>query len=366
MKKLKSLVLGIFALTSLTAFPCTGITMRTLDDKIIQGRTIEFGEYDLKSKVVISPRGRNYQSVTPEGKQNGLKWTGKYGYVGLSVITDIFIGEGLNEAGLNAGLFYFPHYGSLTPYNPKEASNSLSDLEFVSWMLSNFATVDEVIEGLKKIKVVNIAYEEDGEPFPTAHWRVADKSGRNIVIEIVNKGQVRIYENKVGVLTNSPDYDWHTKNLNNYINLHPGNADNYNVGNQKLFSFGAGTGALGLPGDITPPSRFIRAFFYLNSAKKSTNGKMAVDQSFHILNNFDIPIGSEYTEEHKSYIPKDLLSATQWTSVINLNDKEIYYKTMNNSQIRKINLNKIDFSKVKFQSFFLDKEGEGIREINIK
>lgn len=366
-KRLIILCSCLLVLISATIYACTGITIKTKDNKVIQGRTIEFGEYNLNSRIVISPRGKDFKSLTPTGKREGYKWKAKYGFVGASVVYDQFIGEGLNEAGLNAGLFYFPHYGSLERFNPENAEISIADMELVGWILSSFATVDEVKEGLKKVKVVNIAYDDKNEPLPTAHWRIADAKGNNIVLEIVNNGEVKIYDNKVGVLTNAPDYEWHIKNLNNYINLYAGDTKSYDINGQKIFSFGSGTGALGLPGDITPPSRFIRAYFYLNSSNTPENVREGVNQAFHILNNFDIPIGIEYPAEHKDKIPKNVPSATQWTAVSDLNNKIFYYKTMFNNQIRKIDLNKIDFTKMKYQSLPMDKEDtENMEEIRIK
>lgn len=358
MKKFLKTVLGVFLILASNALACTGITVKTEDNKMIQGRTIEYGEGNLNSKLVISPRGKEYQSLTPEGKFEGHKWKAKYGFVGASLINELFIGEGINEAGLNAGLFYFPHYGSLAKYEKSSAKRSIVDMQFVSWILSNFSTVEELKKGLKDIKIVNIALDEKGNPLPTAHWRVGDANGGNIVIEIVNNGEVKIHENKVGVISNSPDYEWHVKNLNNYVNAYAGNAQSYELNGQKIFSFGAGTGALGLPGDITPPSRFVRAFYFLSTIKPINNSKEGVEEAFHILNNFDIPIGVEYSKEHKQYIPKDLPSATQWTAISSLNDREFYYKTMYNSQIRKVDLKKIDFSTVKYQANPLDKKPE--------
>ena len=99
------------------------------------------------------------------------------------MINEIFIGEGVNEEGLNAGIFYFPHYGKLKNYNPKDASSSLVDMEFVKWILGNFKTVDEVKEGLKNITIVSVE-EKEGKQLSTGHWRVGDKNGGNIVIEL--------------------------------------------------------------------------------------------------------------------------------------------------------------------------------------
>lgn len=354
----------IFSMVSSMALACTGITVKTTANGIVQARTVEYGEENLHSQLVITPRGQKFQSLTSEGKMNGLKWTTKYGYVGISMINEMFIGEGVNEEGLNAGIFNFPYYGHLKNYNSKYASKSIVDMELVKWILGNFKTVEEVKKGIKNIIVVSIS-EKDGKQTPTGHWRVTDKTGGNIVIEITGDGEVNFYDNKVGVLTNSPDYEWHVKNLNNYINLQAGNAQDYNYDGQEIFSFGAGTGMLGLPGDITPPSRFVRAFYFLNTLKTPQTTSEAVLDAFHILNNFDIPIGVEYSKEHKNYMPKGMLSATQWTAVSNLTDGEFYYKTMVDNQIRKVNLNAIDFSKIKYQALPLD-DGDGIRELTIK
>ena len=363
---MKKTILSLFLMASAITYPCTGISLRTQNGDLVQGRTIEFGESNINGKIVISPRGREFKALTTEGKINRLKWKAKYGFVGASVVVDQFIGEGINEKGLNAGLFYFPHYGSLAEHEKSKANISIADMELVTWILSNFETVDEVKEEIKKIKVVNIGYDDKGKPLPTAHWRIGDVKGNNIVLEIVNNGEIKIYNNKVGVLTNSPDYEWHIKNLNNYINLYSGNANSFNVNGEELFSFGAGTGALGLPGDITPPSRFIRAFFYVNTIGEVENTKLAVNKAFHILNNFDIPIEIEFPKEYKGNIPKDVISATQWTAVSDLSNREFYYKTMDNSQIRKIDLKKIDFSSVKYQAFPMDNEKDNFLEINIK
>lgn len=366
MKKLLVLSLGIFSLINTISKACTGITIKDTQN-IVQARTIEYGEENLKSKLIISPQNYQYKSFLPNSKSFGLSWKAKYGFVGISVLNDNFIGEGVNEKGLNAGLFYFPYYGSLNSVTKSSESNSLSDMQVVSWILSNFSTVEEVKKAIKEIKVVPIAYQPNGQPFPTAHWRVADKTGANIVIEIIKNGEINIYDNKVGVLTNSPDYEWQVKNLNNYVNLYTGNAKSYEVNREKIFSFGAGTGYLGLPGDITPPSRFVRAFFYLNSLVPVKTNKERVYQAFQILNNFDIPIGMEYPKEHYDKIPKNLPGATQWTAVSDLNNTDFYYKTMFNGNVRKIDLNKIKFSKIKFKALPLDKENkDGITELKIR
>ena len=175
-------------------------------------------------------------------------------------------------------------------------------------------------------------------------------------------GEPRFYDNEVGVLTNSPDFPWQITNLNNYVNLHPGNAEAQRIGNVRIFPFGAGSGFLGIPGDVTPPSRFVRIAFYKATAPACGTGLDAVLQSFHILNNFDIPIGIEHPEGHAPDIP----SATQWTSAIDLANRRLYYKTSYNNSIRCIDLKKIDFARIGYQAHPLDTiQQQPIEELSI-
>lgn len=173
-----------------------------------------------------------------------------------------------------------------------------------------------------------------------------------------------IFENNIGVLTNSPGFMWQITNLNNYVNLMPGGPHQTEIGNLKLNAFGAGTGMLGIPGDVTPPSRFVRAAFYQASTPAPKTITDAVMQCFHILNNFDIPIGVEFS---KGQTPVDIPSATQWTTATDINGLKLYYKTMYNCEVRCIDLNKIDFGKVKYQKSPLDNKLEQpIHEVKIK
>lgn len=362
LKKISLLIVTIsFLKINLNA--CTGISLKLDNKQFIQARTIEWSENYLNSNLVVFPKGQEYISHMPNGKI-GHKWKGKYGVVGISVQDDSLIGEGINEKGLSSGVFFFPGYGKLATFTGEHLGQSINDMDIVKWILTNFTTVEEVKREITKLNIVPIIIE-NGTPSPTGHWRVADKNGDNIVIEIVNNGEIKIYDNPVGVITNSPDFDWHLTNLNNYVNLTLDKDKGFSLGKQSISPFGAGTGFLGLPGDITPPSRFVRASFYANNLPVLLNNQEGIEQAFHILNNFDIPIGMSNADKNK--IPKELTSATQWTTAANLNEQKFYYKTMYNQNIRMIDLTKIDFKKIKKQVFPLDKERiQPIEELLIK
>ncbi len=247
MRRLSTMAMAaLMALGIQRADACTGITLKTADGTSIPARTIEWGGSDLNSKYVIVPRGYTQLSYVPGGQKNGLQFTAKYGYIGLAVEQEEFVAEGLNEKGLSAGLFYFPGYGRYEDYSDATRTTSIADLQLVSWILGNFSTVDEVIEGMKKVHVVAIDPRAS-----TVHWRITEPSGRQIVIEITD-GKVNVFESKLGVLTNSPGYEWQMTNLNNYVNLYPGTAKAKTLDGTALASFGAGSGFLGIPGDVTP------------------------------------------------------------------------------------------------------------------
>ena len=129
---------------SLKAEACTGITLRTTSGSPVPARTIEWAGNDLQSCYAIVPRGYRQRSYVPGGDKEGMAFTAKYGYVGLAVQQPEFVVDGLNEAGLAAGLFYFPEYGEYETYDATKKQNTVSDLQLVSWILSNFKTIDEV------------------------------------------------------------------------------------------------------------------------------------------------------------------------------------------------------------------------------
>ena len=325
---------------------CTGITLKSKDGITVAARTIEWAESVMNSLYVVVPRNQELQSLTPLG-MDGAKFKAKYGFVGLAVEQKEFMVEGVNEKGLSAGLFYFPNYGKYQPFDVKQKDKSLADFQVVSYVLAQCKSIDEVKKELEKVRIINIDPRSS-----TVHWRFTESSGRQVVLEIVDE-IMRFYENPLGILTNSPGIEWHWTNLNNYINLQPGNAPEHPFGPLTMKSFGHGSGMLGLPGDFTPPSRFVRATFFQLTAPQQPDAEGCVFQAFHLLNNFDIPAGTELPWGKANI---DLPSATQFTVATDTGNRMIYYRTMYNSNIRCIDLKRIDFEKVKYHSEPLDKE----------
>ena len=342
--RLSTLLIATCGVLSLPAGACTGITLKSKDGATIAARTIEWAESVMTTMYVVVPRHEMLQSLTPDG-MDGVKFKTRYGFVGLAVEQKEFMVEGINEKGLSAGLFYFPNYGEYQPYDASVKDRCLADFQVVAYVLGECSTVDEVKEALKRVRIINIDPRSS-----TVHWRFTEASGRQVVLEIVDK-KMHFYENPLGVFTNSPGIEWHWTNLNNYINLQPGTLPEHNFGPLVMKSFGHGSGLLGLPGDFTPPSRFVRATFFQLTAAQQPVAQESVFQAFHILNNFDIPTGSE---QPWGKAQADVPSATQFTVASDTHNCRLYYRTMYNSNIRCIDLKAIDFERVKYQDHPLD------------
>ena len=339
-------IISLGLISQIPTNACTGITLKSKDNSVITARTIEWAESVMNNLYVVVPRNQELQSLTPSG-MDGVKFKSKHGYVGLAVEQKEFMVEGINEKGLSAGLFYFPNYGKYQPYNEAKKDQCLADFQVVSYVLAECSTIDEVKEALGKVRIINIDPRSS-----TVHWRFTEPSGRQVVLEIVDE-IMHFYDNPLGVLTNSPGIEWHWTNLNNYINLEPGNAPEHKFGPLEMKNFGHGSGLLGLPGDFTPPSRFVRAAFFQLTAAQQPTAEESVVQAFHLLNNFDIPTGTEVPLGKASIA---LPSATQFTVASDTYNRKIYYRTMYNSNIRCVDLKAIDFNRVKYHSEPLDKE----------
>lgn len=340
----KFIYIFCISVMSTPAIACTGITLHARNGGVVSARTIDWAEGDTNNIYTIIPRGHVSRSLLPDGSQNGMEFTAKYGFVGLGPERPEFVVDGTNEAGLNAGLFYFPDYGEYPKYDEAMRDISVADLQVVSWILSNFSTIDEVKSNINNIRVINI-YPNSS----TVHWRITEPSGRVVVMEFIN-GTPTFHEDEIGAIANSPSFDWQHTNLNNYVNLSSGTVGPTKLGPDTLKSFSGGTGLLGLPGDFSSPSRFVRAAFFGNMVNQQQNTESTVPIAFHILNNLDVPFGTTYTGR----APTNMPSGTQWTIASDLDNKVLYYHTMYNRTIRKIDFANINFETVPFQFAPLD------------
>ncbi len=316
---------------------CTGIVSKAENGDIVYSRTMEFGANVLTFNLLYVPQGIEYTSQLANNA-TGAKWTTKYAHVGFNPLGINIIGDGMNEKGLAGGIFYFPGYAEYQKTTPDENTHTISNQDFISWVLGNFATVQEVRDALKTTKVAGVPYAQ-WKIVPPLHYIVVDKTGDRIVVEYV-KGELHLYDAQLGTITNSPTYDWHTTNVRNYIGLHAINNPPVSINGDQLTQIGQGSGAVGLPGDFTPPSRFIRATFLNAVVLNGKNGQEQVQRAFRILNQFDIPKGAVYSESNG----KKEYEETQWTSASDLGNLAYYFTTYSSRNIQVVNFKDLDIN----------------------
>ena len=233
---------------------CTEILVKAKDSSVVTVRSMEFG-ITLYSDLVIQPRGEIFTSLTPDST-SGMQWTNKYGYVYMSAMGYSVAIDGLNEAGLSFGGLYLPNYTVYQDVPKGEESKALWNLDFGSWVLGNYSTVEEVKTALQSVYVCFM----ESFPVPSPlHFNVTDATGKSIIIEYTAEG-LQIYDNVAGVLTNSPPYDWHMSNITNYLNLSPNNPEPTLINGKLFTSVGQGAGIVGIPGDSPFNKAFLTGF----------------------------------------------------------------------------------------------------------
>lgn len=338
------LFLGIALLPIFNVFSCTGIVLHTKNGEYVYGRTLEFG-VDIESQVLFIPRNYKLEASTYETNVPGLTWNSKYAAVGANAFGTLNFVDGVNEKGLAGGLFYFPGFAEYQKVQKSDYEKSIPMWQLLTWILTNFENVQQIKNELSKIYVTDVVFPQFKNSVP-AHLLITDSSGKSIVIEYLN-GKLELRDNLVGVFTNSPNFDWHLTNLRNYINLSPTNVESKNINSIKLDQLSQGSGLHGIPGDFTSPSRFVRAFEFVQNSPVKTTEQETVYQAFHILNNFDIPEGSVKSKNGESEI-------TLWTSVTDLKNKVFYFKTHSNFDLQKIELSKMDLESKEAKHFSMN------------
>ncbi len=298
---------------------CTAATYKTKD--FYFGRTLDY-EFSYKDEVTITPRNFPFHFI-----EKGNIDT-HYAIIGMAYVTENYplYYDAINEKGLAmAGLNFV---GNAVYKEKIEGYDNIAQFEFIPWLLSQCATVREARGLIEKMNLLNIPFN-DKLPLAQLHWIIAD-SKEAITVESVKEG-IKIYENPVGVLTNNPPFDKQMFELNNYMHLSTKSPENKFSTDLNLETYSRGMGAIGLPGDLSSQSRFIRAAFVkMNSVSADTENE-SVSQFFHILNSVDQQRGCCQLENGKYEI-------TIYTSCCNANNGIYYYTTYNNHQITAINM----------------------------
>jgi len=313
---------------------CTSFRIKAEDGTVVVARSNEFG-IDAQSQIVYEPAGKHFQTTAPEGME-GLGWTSKYAFLGINGLglKECF-GEGMNAAGLSVEALYFSEGEYEAPGRLNISSNDL-----VTWLLGNFSSVLEVKDALPTVCVWPDSVEAIGGPF-TLHYAIHDPSGASIVLEFL-KGAKHVHENPIGVMTNLPEFRWHLTNLRNYLPLSPSSPTLSNFSGVSLKPIGTGSGWLGVPGDWSPPSRFVRIAYLVHSTPRAKNRDEAISLARHILNTVDIPKGSILAELHVNENDSaPLQEYTQWSVLLDLSNRVFHYHTYHDTNIRSIDLKRL-------------------------
>ncbi len=331
LRSLAALAAAIVILATLgPADACTSIRLKTTDGDVVYARTMEYA-VDLHAGMTIVPKGTPFAGTLPDGSQKGLPFPAKYGFVGMNSYGIPVNIDGVNEKGLVVGGLLFPGYAGYQSFDPAQAGKTIAQFDVVNWLLSQFATVAEVKKGLEGVRVCQGPESAQGVtigPLPL-HYTVHDATGASIVIEHVG-GALKVHDNPLGVLTNSPDFDWMRIYLSNFVNLSAVNAAPKDLAGFKIDPMGQGSGMLGLPGDFTPPSRFLRMVALTQSASPVTGGEAGLNLAMTIIDNVDIPLGA-VRDVTPAGVERDV---TQWVAAADTARGRYCFRTYNNKNWR--------------------------------
>lgn len=309
---------------------CTAITLKTAD--FYFGRNLDL-EYHYNEAVTVTPRNYSFNF------RNGKTLANHFAIIGMATVSDGYplYYEATNEKGLSLAGLNFPDNAV---YCPESGSKeNIAPFELIPCILGTCSTVDEALAKIENMNLWNIPFSKNF-PLSPLHWILADKN-RCVTLEPMKDG-LKIYNNTVGVLTNNPPFDYHMHNLTNYINLTTEQPKDRFGANLKPYSLGMG--AIGLPGDLSSSSRFVRATFTKINSVSGDSEDESVSRFFHILTSVEQIKGLNRVREGE-------FEYTVYSSCCNTNKGIYYYITYNNRQITAVDMNKEDLNGDKIISF---------------
>ncbi len=297
---------------------CTAITLKTTDYYF--GRNLDY-EHDFGEKIIITPR--NY----PFRFRSGAALDNHYALIGMAVEAENYplYFDATNEVGLSMAGLNFPDNAYY--FKPNDKSDCIAPFELIPWILGKCKSVEQCRKLCDNLRIVNIPFNEEFALTPL-HWIVADRN-ESIVIESVKDG-IHIYENPYGVLTNNPPFPYHLYNICNYMNVTAQEPSNHFAPKETIKAYSRGMGGIGLPGDNSSSSRFVRAAFTKLNSKCKHDEQSSVVQFFHILNavcqvDGCAAVGEQYEK-------------TLYSSCCNTDKGIYYYTTYENPQISAVYL----------------------------
>ncbi|ANZ93987.1 penicillin acylase [Brochothrix thermosphacta] len=323
---------------------CSSFTLTSKDNKHLLSRTMDFG-IEMAEQVVFVPRNKTFDLTYTTSDST----TSKFAFIGMGQILNNspILFDGINEKGLMGATLYFPGYAT---YKDTAADETLaiSPDKVIPYILSQATTVEDVkTQLLESITLIN-----DTNPIisklPPLHFIFSDKTGASIIVEPMPNG-LNIIEDSIGVMTNSPDYSWHETNLRNYITVTPHQHEPITLANKELSAFSQGSGTFGLPGDYTPPARFVRVAYLRNFSKQPENEIEAVSLSHHILESVSIPNGVVID-------PQGEPDYTCYSSYMCAESLSFYFAVYSNQRLQKITLNDELIASTEYKEFKVQTE----------
>ena len=300
---------------------CTALTLKT--DDFYFGRNFDW-EFSYGESVTVAPRRYAFEFSDSSVCDN------HYAIIGTAFVQDNYplYFDGTNEAGLSMAGLNFP--GNACYNSPRAEAVNVASYELINRVLSRFATVSQALTFLEKVNITDICFNAGLPPSPL-HWIIADCRSC-YVIEPMSDG-LRLHQNSFGVLTNNPPFDYHALNMSGYMQLTCDEPKNCFDPDISLSVYSRGMGALGLPGDWSSPSRFVRAAFERANSASAATGEESVGQFFHILGSVEHIRGCVK-------LPEDKYEITQYSSCCNTDKGVYYYTTYENRQICAVEMHK--------------------------
>ncbi len=298
---------------------CTAITYKTADHYF--GRNLDL-ERSYGECVVVTPRNFRFNM------RSVANIPSHYAMIGMATVADGYplYYEATNEKGLSVAGLNFPSNADYKLY--EDGKENIAPFELIPYILGRCADVSEAQKLLSNINLVNINFS-DNLPLSPLHWIISDRE-RSLTVESVAEG-LKIYDNPIGVLTNNPTFDYHMMNLNNYMSLHEGAAENRLSAENKLNVYSLGMGALGLPGDFSSASRFVKAAFVKLKSHSGEGEEESVSQFFHILASVAMPKGCVLVRDGE-------YEYTRYSSCCNTDRGIYYYTTYENSSVTSVDM----------------------------
>ena len=300
---------------------CTAATYRTKDHYF--GRTLDY-EVSYGEEVVVTPRNFPFHFRHMGGLSS------HYAIIGMATVAGEYplYYDATNEKGLSMAGLNFPGNADYKPLT--EGKDNVATFELIPWLLGQCATVEEAKAYLARMNLANTPF---GPQFPVSplHWIIADRDCA-ITVESVREG-IRIYDNPVGILTNNPPFDYQMTNLTNYMSLSTEPPENHFSDQLDMTPYSRGMGMLGMPGDLSSASRFVRVAFTKLHSVSGTSESESISQFFHILGSVAQQRGCVHMGEGKYEI-------TIYTSCCNTDRGIYYYTTYENSQITGVDLHR--------------------------